>query len=118
MAAASLNTEKQFNVGQAGQDATKWKLFDASTGGNELWEDDLTNNPVALVQNQFYRVRSGQLVITQPIGTDGATEEFAKRELRGALGPSTWLQLFDVNQGADRALTNRVEVPLAQWTIA
>ena len=118
MATATLNTDKVFNVGSAGQDATKWKLFDAAAAGNELWSGALSNNPAALTQNQFYRVRANQLVVTQPIGAGGATEEFAKRELKGALGPSTYLQLFDVNNNADRAVTNRVAVPLADWTIA
>ena len=118
MATATLNTEKTFPVGSAGQDATKWKLFDAESAGNELWSANLSNNPAALTQNQFYRVRANQLVVTQPIGTGGATEEFAKRELKGALGPAVWLQLFDVYNSADRALTTRVRVPLAEWTIA
>lgn len=120
MATATLSTEAVFNVGSAGQDATKWKLFDAAADGNELWSDTLANNPAALAQNQFYRVRANQFVVTQPVGTDGATEEFARRELRGALSPTTWLQLFDTggDGGADRALTNRVAVPIASWTIA
>lgn len=118
MATATLNADVVFAVGSAGQDATKWKLYDASTSGNVLWAASLSNNPAALTQNQFYRVRSGQLVVTQPVGSGGATEEFAKRELKGALGPSTWLQLFDVDQSSDRALTGRVEIPLASWTVA
>lgn len=118
MATATLNADVVFAVGSAGDDATKWKLFDAAAAGNALWEANLSNNPAALTQNQFYRVRSGQIVVTQPTGAGGATEEFAKRELRGALGPSVWLQLFDVHSSADRALTGRVEVPLARWTIA
>ena len=118
MATATLNKNVDFAVGSAGQDATKWKLFDAAQGGNELWEDNLSNNPAALSANQFYRVRANTLVITQPVGTDGAKEEFCRRELRGALGPTTWLQLFDVNAGSDRALTGRIAVALADWTIA
>ena len=118
MATATLNTEIAFQVGSEGEDATKWKLFDAETGGNELWSANLSNNPAALTANQFYRVRANQFVITQPIGSGGATEEYAKRSLNGALGPNVWIELFDVNNGADRSLTNRVKVPLASWTIA
>ena len=120
MATATLNDEKVFSVGSAGQDATKWKLFDAAADGNELWEASLANNPAALTQNQFYRIRANQFVVTQPIGTGGMTEEGAKRELRGLLGPNTWAQLFDTGgqNGADRALTGRVTIPLADWTIA
>ncbi|MDE0716310.1 MAG: hypothetical protein OXH64_00050 [Rhodospirillaceae bacterium] len=118
MATATLNTAKAFAAGSQGQDATKWKLFDAANGGNELWEGGLSNNPAPLAADQFYRIPANTLVITQPIGSGGATEEFAKRELRGALGPTTWVQLFDRNNNADRALTGRVAVALADWTIA
>ena len=118
MATATLNAEKVFPVGEAGQDATKWKLFDAATGGNELWEANLSNNPAALTQNQFYRIRANQFVVTQPVGSGGMKEEGAKRELKGLLGPTVWAQLFDVNNGSDRALTTRVSIPLADWTIA
>ncbi|MYE01465.1 MAG: hypothetical protein F4Y03_09320 [Alphaproteobacteria bacterium] len=118
MATATLNVNKDFAVGSAGQDATKWKLFDAAAAGNELWEANLDNNPAALTANQFYRIRSGQFVVTQNTGSGGATEEFAKRELKGALGPTVWAQLFDVNSGNDRALTGRVAIQLAEWTIA
>ena len=120
MATATLNTAKQFPVGVAGQDATKWKLFDAAADGNELWEANLSNNPAALIQNQFYRIRANQFVITQPIGNGGMTEEGAKRELRGLVGPTVWAQLFDTGgqNGADRALTTRVSIALADWTIA
>ena len=118
MATATLNADVTFPVGSAGQDATKWKIFDHASAGNELWEANLSNNPAALTANQFYRVRRTQAVITQPIGSGGMTEEGAKRELRGLLGPTVWMQLFDVNNSSDRALTTRVAVPLASWTIA
>ena len=118
MATATLNADVVFAVGSAGQDATKWKIFDAESGGNELWSANLANNPAALTANQFYRVRSGQAVITQPVGSGGMTEEGAKRELKGLLGPTVWMQLFDVNNSADRSLTGRVAVQLASWTVA
>ena len=118
MATATLNADVVFRVGDAGDDATKWKLYTAESGGMLLWAANLSNNPSPLTQNQFYRVRANQITITQAIGSDGATEEFAKRELTGALSDSTWLELFDVNNNADRSLTDRVEIPIAGWTIA
>ena len=118
MATATLNADVVFAVGAAGQDATKWKIFDAAKAGNELWAANLSNNPAALTANQFYRVRSGQAVITQPIGSGGMTEEGAKRELKGLLGPTVWMQLFDVNNSADRAVTGRAAVALDSWTVA
>jgi len=118
MATATLNADQVFNVGSAGQDATKWKLYDQAAGGKVLWEGNLSNNPAALTQNQFYRVRANQFVVTQPIGAGGMTEDGAKRALKGLLGPATWLQLFDVNNNADRSLTNRVEIAIGEWTIA
>jgi len=118
MATATLNKNVDFAVGTAGNDATKWKIFDHESAGNELWAANLSNNPAALTANQFYRVRSGQIVVTQATGSGGATEEFAKRELKGALGPTVWLQLFDRHNSADRSLTGRVAIQLADWTIA
>ena len=118
MSSATLNEIKVFAVGTAGQDATKWKLFDADSAGSEIWAANLANNPAALTQNQFYRVRVGQCVIEQAEGSDGATAEGTKRSLRGLLGPTVWLQLFDVHNLADRALTGRVAIQLANWTIA
>lgn len=124
MATATLNDNVIFAVGTTGQDANGWRLYDAESGGNELWRDDLANDPAALQQNQFYRIASGEFVITQPIGTDGATEEFAKRELRGALGPETWAELRQITRDGggtvltDVAVTGRVSVPIARWNIA
>ncbi len=122
MAVARLNADVIFGVGDSGDDATHWKIFDAATGGNVLWRAALSNNPAALTQNQFYRVRANQAAITQPVGSDGATEEFAKRELAGALGKgqtteAVWMELLYVNSGTDEALTNRVQVNLTQWEI-
>ena len=114
MASATLNDNVVFAVGSTGQDANAWRLYDAESGGNELWRDNLANDPDPLALNQFYRVEANGFVITQPVGTDGATEEFAKRELRGALGPTTWAQLYQGNA----AVTGRAAISLALWTIA
>lgn len=124
MATATLNDNVVFAVGMTGQDANAWRLYDAEVGGNLLWSGDLANDPAALQQNQFYRVAANRWVITQPIGADGATEEFAKRELRGALGPNTYAELRQktaqqgANPATDVAVTGRVAVPLSRWTIA
>jgi len=119
MATATLNKEKIFNVGTAGQDATKWRLWKHATSTaatNKYAEGTLANNPAPLTQNQFYRVQANQIVITQTAGTV-MTEEFAKDELRGVLGRNTWLELFsDASDGAFK--TNRVSVAPGDWTIA
>ena len=119
MATATLSAEKIFNVGTAGQDAIKWRLWKhatSTTAANLYAEGALGNNPDALTANQFYRVRSGQIVITQTAGTV-MTEEFVKDELRGALGRSTYLELYD-DGGSNDFTTNRVEVASGDWTIA
>lgn len=113
MATATLNAEKTAAVGTAGQDANTWKLYDHASAGNELWSQALQNNPAALTQNQFYRIRANQFTITQPAAT-GESEESAKRKLRGMLGPTVWVQLF---QGAT-AVTGRISIALGDWTIA
>ena len=119
MATATLNAVKIFNIGAAGQDAIKWRLWKHATStaaSNKYAEGTLANNPAALTANQFYRVPANSIVITQLRGTV-MTEEFVKDELKGALGKITYLELFsDAQSGAFK--TNRVAVAIAEWTIA
>lgn len=121
MATATLTVEKIFNVGTAGQDAIKWRLWKhatSTTDANKYAEGTLSNNPDALTQNQFYRVQANQLVITQTKGTV-MTEQFVKDELAGALkDKTTYLELFSDAGGADSFTTNRVACAAADWTIA
>ena len=116
MATATLNADQVFNVGSAGQDATKWKLYDSDGGSKKtIWEANLSNNPAALTLNQFYRVRANQFVITQPIGSGGMTEDGAKRSLAGLLAGSTYLELFNAS---DASVSNLVKIEIDEWTIA
>ena len=110
---ATLNAAKAAAAGTAGQDADTWALFDAATGGNELWRASLANNPPALTAGQNYRIRANQFSIDQPHATQ-ESEESVRRKLRGMLGPTTWVQLFD----GSTAVTARIAIPLSEWTIA
>ena len=119
MATATLNAAKIFNIGTAGQDAIKWRLWKHATSTaatNKYAEGALANNPAALTANQFYRVPANSIVITQLRGTV-MTEEFVKDELKGALGKTTYLELFSDAQNAVFK-TNRVSVAAGDWTIA
>ena len=124
MATATLANNKDFAVGTVGQDATKWKLLDASNdAATVLWEANLSGDPDALLANQFYRI-TGQgegttdTVITQLRGTGGMTEDGAQEELRGLLQDGRFMALYDVHESSDRRLTDFVAVDLADWTIA
>ena len=120
MATATLTAEKIFNVGAAGQDAIKWRLWkhaSSTAAAQKYAEGALGNDPDALTANQFYRVRANQLVITQTAGTV-MTEEFVKDELAGALkDKTTYLELFSDTGGAEFT-TNRVACAAADWTVA
>ena len=121
MAQATTNADQDFAVGSSGDDATHWTLWDASTGGNLLWSRTVVGNPDALTANQFYRIEAGDITITLAIGSNGATEEAAKRCLEGLIDGQTYLQLHDGapgSSGTDNVLTStRVEVTESEWTI-
>lgn len=121
MPTATLTAEKIFNVGTAGQDAIKWRLWKHATStaaAQKYAEGALGNNPDALTQNQFYRVQANQVVITQTSGTV-MTDEFVKDMLSGALkDKTTYLELFNDSGGAEDFTTNRVACAAGDWTIA
>ena len=104
-----------FNVGNAGQDADQWSAWDAAAGGTMLIRRALANNPDALVNNQFYRVAAETLILRQPRGNQGFSEDMAERGVRGYILGGLYVQLEQSSD--DAALTNRIQVPQADWTI-
>ena len=75
----------------------------------------LANNPAALVNNQFYRVAAETLILTQPRGAAGFTEDMAERGVRGYILGGLYVQLEQSSD--DAALTNRIHVAQADWTV-
>ena len=120
MATATLSTAKIFDVGTAGQDAIKWRLWKhatSTTAANKLAEGSISGNPDALTANQFYRIPANQIVITLAKGTV-MTDAFVEDCLKGALEKNTWLELFSDAGGANNFTTNRAAVASGDWTFA
>ena len=122
MATATLNAVVNFAVGSVGDDATHWTLWDAANGGNRLWTDTVVGDPAALVANQFFQVPANMLVITQPVGVDGATPEMARRGAAGMVIGTTYVQMHSADPGANgtaNILTAvRAAIVNGSWTVA
>ena len=116
MARGANATVVNFGVGQAGQDATQWELWDQAAGGTLLWKRNLQGNPPPLVGNQFFQIEAGTLIVEVPEGTEGAQAAAALRAVRGILAGTTFVQLLAADE---TVLTNRVALDLAGrgWTI-
>ena len=115
MAQATTNANIDFAVGDAGDDATKFRLYNALTGGTLLLDDDLANNPSALVANQFYRVEAGDITLVQPIGTDGFTESMARRGVEGYIDIEVFIEFLSAS---NTVLTDtRVRIAEATWDV-
>ena len=104
-----------FSVGNAGEDANQWSGWTAAVGGSMLIRRALANNPDALVNNQFYRVAAKTLILRQPRGNQGFTEDMAERGARGYILGGIYVQLEQSSDNA--ALTGRLHVAEAGWTI-
>lgn len=121
MAQATTNQNIDFAVGDAGDDATHFTLWTELTGGTLLWSSTLSNNPVALVINQFYRLSSGAITLTLTIGTDGATEAMARRAFEGMIAGTTYIQFHDGppgSSGTDNIVTDaRVAIAEDDWDV-
>ena len=115
MATASNTNIADFGVGSAGDDADQWSAWDASSGGTLLYRRALANDPNALVANQYYRVGAGTLQFTAAEGDQGATAAMAQRAVRGMVKDGVYVQLEDSSDNS--ALTGRIFVPEASWTV-
>lgn len=115
MATATYDSIVNYDVGDVGDDATQWSAWDAETGGVRIRRNDFSNNPVALIANQFYRVEAGEIVFTVPQSTDGGTAEEARRAARGIVAGGVWVQL---EASTNVAVTERRQLPESGFTIA
>ena len=116
MATAKNTDDTDFDVGTVGDDADQIALYTASAGGTLLLERGLSNDPVALTSNQFYRVEADAFTLTAPVGTEGATAAMAEKAAAGMVKDGLHMELQDSSD--DTAFTNRVEIAEADWTVA
>ena len=116
MATAKNTNVIDFTVGSIGDDADQWSGWTAASGGDMLIRRSLANNPAALTANQFYRVAAEALSLQQPRGANGYTEDGAERGVRGYILGGMHVQLEQSSD--DSALTNRVNIAQADWTVA
>ena len=114
--ARALNTNMiDFSVGDVGDDADQWSGWTAAAGGTLLIRRAVVGNPAALVNNQFYRVAARALILTQPRGAAGFTEDMAERGVRGYILGGIHVQLEQSSD--DAALTGRMHVAQIAWTV-
>ena len=85
--------------GQVGQDCTHASLWDASTGGNLLWQGAISTNPDALQLGGGFSIAAGALLLIQNPGT-GETQEMARRALRGKIAGGVYVQYHRGAPGA------------------
>ena len=115
MATGTNTNNEDFAVGDAGDDATHWTMWDAAAGGTLKWAAALANNPAALQQNEFYRIQPGDISISIAAGADGATDSAASDAVRGVVNnpDGRYFQLHDGAPGANgtnNTLTGRKNI--------
>ena len=114
MAFARNTNQIDFNIGQSGQDADQWSGWTAASGGTRLVRRALANNPAALGDNQFYRVAANTFELEAPVGQVEAP--MARRAAAGMVLDGVHVQLEQSSD--DSALTNRLLIAQADWTIS
>ena len=115
MATGTNTNNEDFAVGSVGDDATHWTMWDAPNAGNLKWVSAVSGNPAALAANEFYRLQPGDISISVPEGTDGATGSGAADGVRGIMGLANsgigrYYQLHDGapgGNGTNNVLTTR-----------
>ena len=117
MASGTNNDNINFAASDIGDDATFVHLYNQAAGGVLLWARQLTNNPSAIQDGQRYRIPTGMITITQPVGV-GESEEMARKAIRGRISGIMYAAVA-TGLNANNVLTPpaRVAIPESLWDV-
>ena len=105
-----------------GDDATHYGIWDAATNGNFLGGDTIGTNPTPLELGERYEIEASSITLTFLRGTDGFTEEMAKRQRDGAVSGTLYISVHDGDPGTTGAneITDLDRATIAEsgWTKA
>ena len=117
MADATNDNQIDFpTASAAGQDADEIAIFDALTGGNELWARTITTDRLPLVLGANYFIAAGDIDIPSETG-GSSTADGKEAELEGLLAGTVYVGLIEGNTELAGSGYARQAVPFAEWTI-